>query len=61
MIGDKYKFVKLKKEKYGSMNFSNDNFAKIIGNGTINLGSEVAQAENILLVGNMRHNLLSVS
>jgi hypothetical protein len=54
-------FVTLKKERDGSVSFDNDNSSKIIGNGTIKLRSKDVMAENILLVENMKHNLLSVS
>jgi hypothetical protein len=61
MIGDKYWFVTLKKERNGSVSFGNDNSTKIIGKGTIKIGSKNAMAENVLLVENMKHNMLSVS
>jgi hypothetical protein len=61
MTGDKDIFVTLKKEKDGSVSFGNDNSTKIIGKGTIKLGSKDAMEENVLLVENMKHNLLSVS
>jgi hypothetical protein len=61
MTGDKNKFVTLKKEKEGSVTFGNDNSTKIIGKGTVSLGNKDVVAENVLLVENMKHNLLSVS
>lgn len=61
MTCDKDKFVKLKKEKEGSMTFGNINSSKILGKGTTNLLSEAAQVEIVLLVKNRRHNLLSIS
>ena len=61
MTGHKNRFVTLKKEKDGSVSFGNDNPTKIIGKGIIKLGSKYAMAENVLLVKNMKHNLLSVS
>jgi hypothetical protein len=61
MTGDKDKFLTLKKERDGSISFGNDNSAKIIGRGTIKLGSKDAREENVLLVEDMKHNLLSVS
>jgi hypothetical protein len=61
MTGDMDKFLTLKKERDGSVSFGNDNSAKIIGKGTVNLGSKDAKAENVLLVEDMKHNLLSVS
>jgi hypothetical protein len=61
MTGDKNIFITLKKERDGSVSFGNDNSTKIIGKGTVKLGSKDAKAENVLLVENMKHNMLSVS
>ena len=41
--------------------FGNDNSSKIVGKGTVSLGSKDASTKNALLIENMRHNLLSVS
>jgi hypothetical protein len=60
MTGDKNRFITLKKEKDGSVSFGNDNSARIIGKGTVKLGSKDAKIENFLLVENMKHNLISV-
>jgi len=54
-------FLTLKKEIYGLISFGNDNLVKIIGKGTVKIGSKYVIAENVLLVENMKHNLLSVS
>jgi hypothetical protein len=61
MIGEKNIFVTLKKEKEGFVTFINDNSTKIIGKGTISLGNKDVVDKNVLLVENMKHNLLSVS
>jgi hypothetical protein len=61
MTGDRNMFLTLKKEKYGSVSFGNNHSTKIIGRGTIKLGSKDAMEENVLLVEDMKHNLLSVS
>jgi hypothetical protein len=61
MTGDKNRFLTLKKERYGSVSFGNDNSTIIIGRCTIKLGSKDAMVENFLLVEDMKHNLLSVS
>jgi hypothetical protein len=61
MTGGKERIVTLKKEREGSVSFRNDNSTKIIGKGTVKLGRKNAMAENNLLVGNMKHNMLSVS
>jgi hypothetical protein len=61
MTGDKDKFLTLKKERDGSVSFGNDNSSKIIGRGTVKIGNKEAKSENVLLVEDMKHNLLSVS
>jgi hypothetical protein len=61
MIGDRDKFLTLRKEIYGSVSFRNDDSAKIIGKGTIKIGNKNIKAENVLLIEDMKHNLLSVS
>jgi hypothetical protein len=61
MTCDKDRFLTLKKERDGSVSFGNDNSSMIIGKGTVKLGSKDATAENVLLVKNMKHNLLSFS
>jgi hypothetical protein len=44
MTGDKNIFITLKKERDGSVSFGNENSTKIIGKGTIKLGSKDAKA-----------------
>jgi hypothetical protein len=61
MTGDKDKFLPLRKEKNGSVSFRNDNSSKIIGEGTVRIGNKNEKAQNVLLVEDMKHNLLSVS
>jgi hypothetical protein len=61
MTGDKDIFVTLKKERGGSISFFNDNSTKIIGKGIVKLGRKNSMAENVLLVENMKHNMLRVS
>jgi hypothetical protein len=51
----------LRKERNGSVSFENDFSAKIIGEGTIQIGNKNKKAQNVLLVEYMKHNLLSVS
>jgi hypothetical protein len=43
MTGDKNMFLTLKKEQDGSVSFGNDNSTRIIGRGTIKLGSKDAK------------------
>jgi hypothetical protein len=51
----------LKKERNGSVSFGNDNSSKIIEKDTVKIGNKDAMAENVLLVENMKHILLSLS
>jgi hypothetical protein len=60
MNGDQRKFVNLKK-KGGNVSFGDDSSTKILGKGTVKLGSENVKEVKILLVENMKHKLLSVS
>jgi hypothetical protein len=60
MIGDRDKFLTLRKEIDRSVSFGNDNSAKIIGKGTVRIGNKNEKAKNVLLVEDMKHNLLSV-
>jgi hypothetical protein len=61
MIGDRDRFLTLRKERDGSVSFENDDSTKIIGKGTIKIGNKNTKAENVLLVEDMKHNILSVS
>jgi hypothetical protein len=61
MTGDRDKFLTLRKERDGSVFFGNDDSSKIIGKGTIRIGNKNEKAENVLLVEDMKHNILSVS
>ena len=61
MTGDRDKFLKLQKEKDGSVSFENNDLAKIIGKGTVRIENKNTKAENSLLVEYMKHNILSVS
>ena len=61
MTGDRDRFLTLRKERYGSVSFGNDDSAKIIGKGTVRIGNKNTKEENVLLVEDMKHNLLSVS
>jgi hypothetical protein len=61
MTGDRDKFLTLREERDGSVSFENDDSSKIIGKGTVLIGNKNEKAENVLLVEDMKHNLLSVS
>jgi hypothetical protein len=61
MTYDKDRFLKLRKERDRSVSFENDDSTKIIGKGTVIIGNKNTKEENVLLVEDMNHNLLSVS
>ena len=61
MIGDRDMFLTLRKERDGSVSFGDDDSAKIIRKGTIIIGNMNTKVENVLLVEDMKHNILSVS
>jgi hypothetical protein len=61
MIGDRDKFLTLRKERDGSVSFGNHDSAKIIGKGIARIGNKIEKEENVLLVEDMKHNILSVS
>jgi hypothetical protein len=60
MTGRKQIFDSLDERKEGTVTFGNDQSARIVGRGTVCLNKDI-MAENVLLVENMEHNLLSVS
>jgi hypothetical protein len=51
----------LRKERNGSVSFENDNSDKIIGEGTVRIRNKNEKSQNVLLVEDMKHNLLNVS
>ena len=60
MIGNKNTFKKLL-AKIGTVTFGNDNSSKVLGKGTVTLGSKDVAGKDVLLIEKKRHNLLSVS
>ena len=54
------KFIILKR-KGGDVTFGDDSSAKILGEGVVEIGSKNVKAKNVLLVEDLKHNLLSVS
>ena len=60
MTGNKHTFKKLQ-AKTGTVTFGNHNSSKVLGKGTVTLGSKDVAAKDVLLIENMRHNILSVS
>jgi hypothetical protein len=61
MTGDKSKFLSLKENKSGSVTFGNDAPGNIIGKGLVSLSNGRSKAQDVLFVGGLKHNLLSVS
>jgi hypothetical protein len=49
------------KNKGGNVVFGDDSSTKILGKGTVNLGSENVKAGKFLLVEDLKHNILTVS
>ena len=58
MTGDSSKFITLKDNK-GKVTFGDSMSSKIIGKGTVVVNNKI-KAENVLLVENLKPNLLSV-
>ena len=61
MTGDKQKFEILKSFEGGSVKFGNNNGAKIMGKGTIQINQGKIKSEEVLFVDGLKHNLLSIS
>jgi hypothetical protein len=61
MTGDRDKFLTLIKERDRSVSLGNDDSTKIIGKGTVRIGNKNTKEKNVLLVEDMKHNILSVS
>ena len=61
MTGDQNKFIKLTKKEKGSVTFGDNLSGKILGKGIVTLGNKKNKEENVLLVENMKPNILSVS
>ncbi len=60
MTGDTSKFLLIKPFKGGNVVFGDNSKGKILGIGSI--GKDLSNAiDNILLVKNLKHNLLSIS
>jgi hypothetical protein len=61
MTGDRDKFLTLRKERDVSVSFGNDDPTKMIGKGTVRIGNKNTKEENVMLVEDMKHNLIIVS
>ena len=60
MTGDPNKFIKLRKDNKGRVTFGDNMTSKIIGKSTVVVNSKI-KAENVLLVENLKPNILNVS
>ena len=60
MTGNRNNFHKLQ-AKTRTVTFGNDDSSKVLGKGMVTLGSKDAATKDVLLIENMRHNLLNVS
>ena len=61
MTGDQDKFLSMKRKEKGSVTFGDNVSTKILGKGIVSLGNNKAKSENVLLVENLKPNILSVS
>jgi hypothetical protein len=61
MTGDRNKFLTLSDSKSGNVTFENDAPGKIKGKGIVNLCNGKRKAQDVLLLEDLKHNLLSVS
>jgi hypothetical protein len=60
MTCDEDRFLTLRNERDGSIFFGNDDSTRIIGKGIVRIGNKDSKVENVLLVEDMKYNLLSV-
>ena len=60
MTWDASKFLELDRNKGGMVTFRNNSLEKVVGKENIYLGREKLKAKNVLLVEDMKHDLLSV-
>lgn len=61
MTRDPNKFISIEKKQKGKVTFGGDVFAKIIGKGTVTLGNNRTKAKGVLLVEDIKPNILSLS
>jgi hypothetical protein len=61
MNGDQIKFLKLTKKEKGKVTLGDNVSTKILGKGIVSLGNKRTKLENVLLVENIKPNLLCVS
>ena len=61
IMGDKGKFLSLSERKLGNVTFGNDAPGKIKGKGMVSLSNGKGKSQDVLLIDELKHNLLSVS
>ena len=61
MTRDKSKFLSLSESKSGNVTFGNDAPRKIKGKGMVSISNGKGEAQDVLFVDGLKHNLLSVS
>jgi hypothetical protein len=61
MTGYQVKFLKLNKKGIGKVTFGDNMSTKILGKCTFSLGNNKTKAKDVLLVENLKPNILSVS
>jgi hypothetical protein len=61
MTGDRSQFLTLSDSKSGNVTFGNDAPRKVKGKGIVSLNNGKRKVQDVLLVENLKHNLLSVS
>jgi hypothetical protein len=61
MTGYRSKFLTLSDSKSRNVTFGNDAPGKIKGKGIVNLCNEKRKSQDVFLVEDLKHNLLSVS
>jgi hypothetical protein len=60
MTGDQRKFLQLNSKGKGKVTFGDNMSAKILGKGIVNLGNNKTKEEDVLLVENLKPNIISV-
>jgi hypothetical protein len=61
MTGDKDKLLSISKSKTGNVILENDELGKIKERGMVSLSNDKGDAQYVLLVDGLKHNLLSTS
>jgi hypothetical protein len=61
MTGDRSNFLTLSDNKSGNVTFGNDALGNIRGKGIVSLCNRKRNAQDVLFVEDLKHNLLSVS